>query len=102
MGKIKPKIDTEAARQLRTDNYVNFITGLGDPRKDRTAATCYVTPPRKSDLYYEDLYETNAIAHRIAELPAAEAMRQGFTLDLGEDVDTDQRSKLMKDFDRLE
>lgn len=99
MGEIRKK-DSKAARQSRADSYVNVVNGLGDPSKDRTQNGTFVPAPTKTDLYYENLFAGHALARRIAELPAQEALRQGFALDLG-DTDTTDKAAVMAEFDRL-
>lgn len=79
MGKLRN--NTQAAQaQMRVDNWVNLVTGLGDVSRDRIAAGSFQAGSQKDAQYYETLFAEDPLAHRIGILPPSEALRQGFNI----------------------
>ena len=84
----------------RVDGYINTFKGLGDALYDSLAETYVGTATNKSEAYYENLINANALAKRIAKLPAREMLRQGYEIEVAEDVKYDERP-LMDEIERL-
>lgn len=85
------KLEGVALRTVqRLDGWYNALTGLGNALMDKTASTRMVAAQNQTESYYEDMFHSDALARRVAELPVDEMFRQGFTLELkdnGESVD---------------
>lgn len=84
----------------RVDGYINTFKGLGDALYDSLAETYVGTATNKAEAYYENLINANALARRIAKLPAREMLRQGYEIEVAEDVEYDERP-LMDEVERL-
>ncbi len=98
MGRIKIN-DKAAQSQLRLDNWVNCVTGLGDLSRDKAANGHFAPGLHKSVQYYETLFAEDPIAHRIAALPPGEALRQGFALT---GVDNDLKKSIEQRYNDLD
>lgn len=70
------------ARQQRTDSWENVVTQIGTTRDPRRGARHYTRVV--SSIEARDLWRTNDLAARIVETHAAEALRRGIELSLGE------------------
>lgn len=100
MGKIPEKQKSGVNAKSRADNWVNSVNGLGSQDRDRTQAARFQSGgTARLTNYWETLFAEDPIAHRIAELPAREMLRQGFRLDL--DSGGDQQAEIMGAWDEL-
>ncbi len=82
------------------DGWINTFTGLGTALHDALGATYAGTATPKSDEFYENLIRVNALARRIARLPAREMLRQGYEIEVADDPDYDERP-VMDEVERL-
>lgn len=83
------------------DGWVNAFTGLGTAMHDAIGSTYSSTAQNKSPEYYENLIRTNALARRIAKLPAREMLRQGYDIEVAGDSNYDERP-VMEEVERLQ
>jgi phage-related protein (TIGR01555 family) len=84
----------------RVDGYINTFKGLGDALYDSLAYTSVTQAQNKSELHYENLINANALARRVAKLPAREMLRQGYEIEVADDPDYDERP-VMDEVERL-
>jgi phage-related protein (TIGR01555 family) len=92
------KIATLARATL--DGWVNAFTGLGTALHDALGGTYAGAAQNKSEEHYENLMRVNALARRIARLPAREMLRQGYEIEVADDPDYDERP-VMDEVERL-
>lgn len=83
MGKINKKEPPPSTgmklQEVRVDGWTNAINGLGS-QLDPLSANVFRSSKQRSIDYWEDFYYEDPLAHRIALLPAAESLRQGFSI----------------------
>lgn len=97
---VSKKLAGVALRAVqRMDGWYNALTGLGVALMDKTASTRMVATHAQSERYYEDVYHSDALARRIAELPVEEMFRQGFAIDFQEGQET--QDEVRKAYDDL-
>jgi hypothetical protein len=66
--------------QLRGDGLYNIVTGIGDELRDKSRWTT-MQRVELGQSEVESLYQCEAIAARIVDLPADDLTREGFTID---------------------
>lgn len=99
---VAKKLEGAALRAVqRIDGWYNALTGLGDALADKTASTRMIGKRGQGDSYYEDLFHSDALARRIAELPAKEMLRQGFEITLGDTEDSTVDSDILAAYQAL-
>lgn len=87
-----------AKKSMTLDGWVNFLTGLGDPKKDARLASMFTA----ERLTYDGclaLYEGNDCAAKIVDRPAADMVRAWF--DFKSEGDKKRAELLEKDVRRL-
>ena len=73
---------------FRFDSWSSAFTGFGDVTRDPLAESEWVASTRLTQVQIEELVRSNGIASRICDLPAFDATRAGFDLELdGEPLD---------------
>jgi uncharacterized protein len=89
--------------KLRLDGWQNPLTGLGTALLDKTRAALHHRESDRSDKYWEDLYDGDGMARRIAEKLPDEMTRGGFDLSMGDEPDAhDTASALLAELKRLD
>lgn len=78
----------------RRDSFVNLLTGLGDPNRDKRASTYYQADVLLDVTTLENLYHGNDLAARICNLYPDEAFRKGYTLHAGSDSSADYAEQI--------
>ena len=71
---------------VRSDAWLNLVTGLGTFARDKLQWTRVGVPVLLSEEELRNLYDGNAIAARIVDAPVDEALRQGFGLKFNDDA----------------
>lgn len=69
----------------RFDDYVNTLTGLGDPLRDKSTFGVFSSNGRIDYQTLEDLYHENDMAARICDIIPEEVFRQGYEIKTGDD-----------------
>lgn len=69
--------------KLTLDGWSNFITGLGQRGRDKSAHNQFTTPRDFTQIQLEDLYRGDAIATRIVDALPADGLRQWISLKIG-------------------
>lgn len=93
--------------RLHLDGWQNPLTGLGTTLLDKTMSALHLrssdSQAGQRDRYWEDLYDADGMAQRIAEKLPDEMTRGGFDLSMGDDSDAhDTASALLAELKRLD
>lgn len=88
---------------VRADGYMNIFTGAGMMGRDPFAATRY--KKRWGDWFAQmreadDLFTGNGLAQRIISIPAEDAIRAGWKIDLHGGEDTQEKKQFYKEAKR--
>lgn len=67
-------------REVREDGWVNANTGFGTADRDKTLGSYYVANTPLTDPEIAALYNNDALAATVVDLPVKEAFRSGFCL----------------------
>ncbi len=91
MSSVKNMAQKAAGRVIRTaaerlDTWSNTVTGLGDQLRDKVMSTLFLKRMKMSDELLETLYHGDDMSARVVEALPEEAMRPGFTIDLGKET----------------
>lgn len=87
LNKIKSFFTSKKVKEIkqknpfRGDGWMNMLTGLGQPGRDKTTATCFRACPIFSAVQLDELYRSDGLTRRIIDIIASEMMRQGWELD---------------------
>lgn len=68
-------------QKIKTDGWMNILSGLGQPGRDKTVATCFRACRVFSPVELDDLYRADGLTRRIIDIIPAEMMRQGWEVD---------------------
>lgn len=71
------------AAAQRFDSWVNTATGIGSTALDKAVNALFYRTQRRSDEYYENLYDDDPFARRICEKLPEEMLRAGVELSMG-------------------
>lgn len=94
----KPKTDDKVdltVKQFKGDGWMNILSGLGVPGRDKTVSTVFRACPIFCWPELDELYQADGLTKRIIEIVAAEMMRQGW------EVDGDPEGKIVGKFEEL-
>ena len=85
---------------VRADGYMNIFSGAGMMGRDPFAATRY--KKRWGDWFAQmreadDLFTGNGLAQRIVSIPAEDAIRAGWKIDLHGGEDTPEKKQFYKE-----
>lgn len=78
--KSKPKVKTSNS-EFKRDGWMNILSGLGVPGRDKTASTVFRACPQFGWCELDQLYRADGLTKRIIDIVAAEMMRQGWEVD---------------------
>lgn len=67
--------------QVKNDGWMNILTGLGQPGRDKTASTVFRACPFFAWPELDQLYRADGLTRRIIDIVASEMMRQGWEID---------------------
>lgn len=73
--------DKKINQSKRSDGWMNILSGLGQPGRDKTASTTFRACPQFCVGELDELYRADGLTRRIIDIIAAEMMRQGFEID---------------------
>lgn len=73
--------DSAPVVKNRSDGWMNILSGLGVPGRDKTTATTFRSCPVFSFVELDDLYRSDGLTKRIIDIVASEMMRQGWEVD---------------------
>lgn len=68
-------------KSKRVDGWMNILSGLGVPGRDKTTATCFRACPVFSFVELDELYRSDGLTRRIIDIIASEMVRQGWEVD---------------------
>lgn len=77
----------------RADDWLNTMTGQGDPNRDKTTYTRFAGGSRLHDTTADNLYHTNGTAGLICDALPELAMKNGFEIRIKTDDKTAQEKK---------
>ena len=64
-GKVK---NLTGSLKFKKDGWMNFLTGLGQPGRDKTTATCFRSCPVFSFVELDELYRSDGLTRRIIDV----------------------------------
>lgn len=62
----------------QAQGWSNYLTGMGFAATDKGASTSYAAPVNLDEREVTEIYRGDGLARRVIDLPAAEALRQGY------------------------
>lgn len=92
--KSKPKVKTKNTK-FKTDGWMNILSGLGVPGRDKTASTVFRACPQFGWCELDQLYRADGLTKRIIDIVSAEMIRQGW------EVDGDPEGLLVSKFEEM-
>jgi uncharacterized protein len=87
MGDIKRKLNEvnadvkTSSSQFKSDGWMNILTGLGQPGRDKTVSTTFRACPSFCWRELDDLYRADGLTRRIIDIVACEMIRQGWEVE---------------------
>lgn len=94
LSQLKAKVQTMKT-EFKTDGWMNILTGLGQPGRDKTAATVFRACPTFCWQELDELYRADGLTKRIIDIVASEMIRQGW------EVEGDPEGKLVGKFEEI-
>ena len=92
--KSKLKVKTKNT-EFKTDGWMNILSGLGVPGRDKTASTVFRACPQFGWCELDQLYRADGLTKRIIDIVSAEMIRQGW------EVDGDPEGLLVSKFEEM-
>lgn len=95
-SKRSKKSPTVVIKKLRGDGWMNMLSGLGQPGRDKKTAGCFRACRIFSPIELDELYRADGLTRRVIDIVASEMLRQGWEVD--GDPDNQIGSKLEEIF----